>query len=61
MMFPVECFGKSLRVELPAGTKGGDVLYLYLNDNKLSATVSTIVQGVAKPVGPARVEEVLVA
>jgi len=59
--FPVECFGRSLRIQLPTGTVGGDVLHIYLNDGALSATISRLVQGQTPPqlnlLGNATVEE----
>jgi hypothetical protein len=57
----LECFGMCLKALLPPGTKAGDVLYLFLNDGKLSGNVSSVVQGdtgpQASPVGPATVVE----
>jgi len=55
--YPVECFGRSMRVKLPAGSLGGDVLQLYLNDCTLSASVGRMAQGQLTPVGVALVEE----
>jgi len=54
-VFPVEVFGRSLKVQLPVGAKVGDVLQLLLNDSVLSATVSTLKDGQWIPVGPASV------
>lgn len=55
--FPVQCFGRNLRVMLPAGSRPGNVLHLYLNDSTLSATVAAMSEGQMVPVGQAPVEE----
>jgi len=57
--FPVQCFGRNLKVTLPAGTIGGNVLLIYLNDGALTANVSATVEGQLTIVGAAAVEELL--
>mmetsp|Transcript_129532 Transcript_129532/g.415270 ORF Transcript_129532/g.415270 Transcript_129532/m.415270 type:complete len:135 (-) Transcript_129532:224-628(-) len=56
--FPVEVFGKSLRISLPSGTCGGCSLHVAFNDGVLSANVFTMASGQVVQIGPAEIVEV---